>query len=36
MLLERQEASPLEAPLSQLNTPSGVAADEGERDRRGC
>lgn len=29
-MLERQEASPLEAPLSQLNTPSGVAADEGE------
>lgn len=29
--MERQEASPLEAPLSQLNTPSGVAADEGER-----
>jgi len=24
-----KEASPLEAPLSQLNTPSGVAADEG-------
>ena len=25
-----KESSPLEAPLAQLNEPSGVAADEGE------